>query len=461
MRPDGFSYQFVQSELRLHLPFFAVASIVVAAGISALALAALRSRERLLYWLGIFSLLYGVRLFLENGLLPTLLGVDGARLLPWAMCLTFLIPIPYASFAREWFGVGWRQSIRIWVWVQIAFALIAIPFVVSGHDWRWADALNGYLVIAGTLLMLLHVVFPRESPSASDKRLAWPFLIAGIFVLLNNWGYRPAGWNVEPLGFLILLAGLGVKASRSAVERERKLTEVEQELKTARQIQSAIIPHSSPAIPGLRIATRYQPMTAVAGDFFDFLKSSETTLTILVADVSGHGVPAALVASMLKVSFAAQRERAANPAAVLAGLNAMLCGSLGGQYVTAACAALDRHLRTITYSGAGHPAGLLLRKNHGDVLPLQENGLFIGQFPHATYSNICVPFETGDRLLLHTDGILEAAMSDGQEFGQARVEQLLLRTTHLQPAQFIEELFQNISTPPQQDDLTAVLTQFE
>jgi sigma-B regulation protein RsbU (phosphoserine phosphatase) len=97
-----------------------------------------------------------------------------------------------------------------------------------------------------------------------------------------------------------LLAGLGFTASSLTIARERKLVEVEQELATARRIQSSIIPDVAPEIPGLCIATRYRPMTSVAGDFFDFLKTSETSLSILVADVSGHGVPAALVASMLK-----------------------------------------------------------------------------------------------------------------------------------------------------------------
>ena len=201
-------------------------------------------------------------------------------------------------------------------------------------------------------------------------------------------------------------------------------------------------------------------MTAVAGDFFDFLKTSETSLTILVADVSGHGVPAALVASMLKVSFAAQREHANSPALVLAGLNTMLCGSLGGQYVTVACAAIDLAANTITYAGAGHPPGLLFRKKHGDVLPLAENGLFIGPFPQAAYSDMAVTFEPGDKLLLYTDGIVEAVGLDGLEFGQKNVEELLRVSRDTKPELFIEELFAKISTSAPQDDLTVVVTQF-
>jgi phosphoserine phosphatase RsbU/P len=142
-------------------------------------------------------------------------------------------------------------------------------------------------------------------------------------------------------------------------------------------------------------------------------------------------------------------------------LNLMLRGSLGGQYVTAACAAIDIEARTITYAGAGHPPSLLLRRNTGEVLDLSENGLFIGLFPHATYSNVSVPFEGGDKLLLYTDGIVEAQGPDGQEFGRDRLGHLLRDTQQLEPAEFIEQLFQKISSPAQQDDLTVVLAHFD
>ncbi len=282
----------------------------------------------------------------------------------------------------------------------------------------------------------------------------------GVLVLLTNRGFRPGGVDVEPVGFLILLAGLGVTAARHTMASERKLIDVEQELATARRIQSSIIPQSAPVFPAIRLATRYQPMTSVAGDFYDFLQTGETCLTVLVADVSGHGVPAALVASMLKVCFAAQREHSQSPAGVLAGLNHMLRGSLGGQYVTAACAATDTQARTITYAGAGHPASLLLRSTSGKVEQLAENGLFIGPFPIATYSDISVPFQSGDKLLLYTDGITEAAGPDGEEFGREGLELFLLESAGLEPAEFVEQLFRRIHTPQQQDDLTVVLAQF-
>jgi sigma-B regulation protein RsbU (phosphoserine phosphatase) len=138
----------------------------------------------------------------------------------------------------------------------------------------------------------------------------------------------------------------------------------------------------------------------------------------------------------------------------------MLRGSLGGQYITAACAAVDTEAGTVIYAGAGHPPSLLLRGGSGEIVQLAENGLFIGPFPNAAYSNISVPFRRGDTLLLYTDGITEAVGSDGQEFGRERLEHFLRTTQNASPSAVVKQLFQQISTPTQQDDLTVVLAQF-
>jgi serine phosphatase RsbU (regulator of sigma subunit) len=279
--------------------------------------------------------------------------------------------------------------------------------------------------------------------------------------LLENEGFRIAGLSIEPVGFLVLLVGLGSTAVRRALATERKLIDVEQELSTARRIQFSLLPQSAPSFEGVQLAIRYQPMTSVAGDFYDFLVVSEDFLTILVADVSGHGVPAALVSCMLKVCFASQKKNAGDPAAVLSGLKLMLRESLGGQYVTAACAAIDRRSRTITYAGAGHPPGLLIRGEDGDLVLLDENGLFMGPFPNATYANMSVPFRSGDRLLLYTDGITEAHDFAGEEFGQERLHQLLIDSNATDPASTLDQLFKRITTRSPQDDLTAVLIHFK
>ena len=462
MSPDAIPREVVTAALRTNLPFFAIACLTLLAGVSALLLARLRSRDRLLLWVGVFSILYAARLFIQNELVRAAFNAPGQGFLPWALCITYVINIPYALFARELLGRGWKGAIVLWLWFDIGFAVIAIPTALFAHQQHWTDPINVVLVVSGTLLILVHVLAERRRAEHSfAASLLWPLLVFGILVVLENKGIRPGGLDMEPVGFLILLAGLASIATRRALATERKLIDVERELATARRIQNSIIPTVPESVLSVRLATRYQPMTSVAGDFYDFLNTSDHLLTILIADVSGHGVPAALVASMLKVCFAAQRDRANNPAGILAGLNLMLQNSLGGQYVTAACAAIDTEARVITYAGAGHPPSFLLRTHASEIVHLSENGLFIGPFPKATYTNISVPFHTGDKLLLYTDGIIEASGPDGQEFGREKLEVFLLNGADQQPAEFVDSLFQTISTTAQEDDLTVVLAQFD
>lgn len=448
----------LQHALRAGLPFVGIASIVLAAAIVAIVLSKLRAHAGLLFWLGIFALIYAIRLFFENGLILAASQADPKAFQLVVALLTYVIPIPYALFSREYFGPGWKNSFVIWLWCEIVFAPLAIAAVLFGFHPVFAFYVNNTLIIAGTLLVMLHLLLRRTAVSAVLKS---GIAVTCALVILNNFRFRPAGINLEPVGFLMLLSVLGFTASQEAISKERKLTEVEHELATARRIQSSILPLAPPELPGLRIASRYQPMTAVAGDFYDFLQIREDLLTILVADVSGHGVPAALVASTLKICFASQTGHASDPAKILAGLNTMLRPVLADEYVTAACAAVDLSAKTVTYSGAGHPPALLLHNHSGQVVQLAENGLFIGPFPQATYSNISVPFISGDKLLLYTDGITEATISGGEEFGIARLTNFLLSAGNIPPAEFIDQLFGKIATNTQEDDRTAVLAQFD
>ena len=289
--------------------------------------------------------------------------------------------------------------------------------------------------------------------------LKYSLSVGMVCVLLTNLGFRLVGDSVEPAGFLVLLCGLAYSAARHAIGREQKLIAVEQELETARRIQASILPSSLPEVKGLRIAARYQPMTAVAGDFYDFMRQDERRLTILVADVSGHGVPAALIASMLKVGFAGQSDHARDPAAILAGLNAALAGLLAGQFVTAACVFIDLDHQAVTYAGAGHPPSLLWQRRTREVIELAENGLFLGPFRHARYQNVTATFQAGDILLLYTDGIIEATMRDQQPFGSQRLKDFIRERPLAEPSLFVNQLFQAVSSPVQEDDLTVVVAQ--
>ena len=205
----------------------------------------------------------------------------------------------------------------------------------------------------------------------------------------------------------------------------QQLLAIQKELETARLIQLSILPQTLPQIDGLDIAARYVPMASVAGDFYDFIVVDNKHVGILIADVSGHGMPAALIASMLKIALAAQSAHADDPARVLHGLNQALCGKFQHHYVTAAYVFVDMQKRTLSYAAAGHPPLLMWGTASSGVRDVTENGLFLGMFDFATYSSINVPLAPGDRGLLYTDGISETNNPEGAEFGNERFRQFL------------------------------------
>ena len=247
-----------------------------------------------------------------------------------------------------------------------------------------------------------------------------------------------------------------------------RLLALNNELEMARQIQLSILPHSLPKLPGLDIAARFLPMTSVAGDFYDFIQIDETHLGMLIADVSGHGLPSALIASMLQVALTAQVGHASEPAKVLFGLNRALCGKFTHNFVTAAYVYVDLEKNLMRYAGAGHPPVLEWRNSTGKTAKVLENGLVLGMFEEATYEALELILEAGDRHILYTDGILEAANPTEELYGADRFMRFMEANKSLTVDTFADAFLAEIAkwTGPsadqgQQDDITLLLFDFK
>ena len=207
--------------------------------------------------------------------------------------------------------------------------------------------------------------------------------------------------ELEPFAMLVVVACLGYVVVKQVFYSERRIAAVSRELETARQIQQSILPKEVPSLPGLAVAAHYDSMTEVAGDLYDFVITPSGQLGMLVADVSGHGVPAAIVASMVKIALAVQEGEIADPGAVLTRMNRALYGRFEKAYVTAVFALIDPAAGTLTYASAGHPSPLL-RRGDGRVESLDERGIVLGFMPDAAYASAVVrDLAAGDR-----DGVL-------------------------------------------------------
>ena len=253
----------------------------------------------------------------------------------------------------------------------------------------------------------------------------------------------------------------------SREELNRQVLAINHELELASRIQLSILPSNPPTIAGLEIASSYYPMTAVSGDYYDFLVVDEKRLGILVADVSGHGAPSALITSMLRIALSEQLPHAFDPARVLSGMNQALCGKFDRHFVTAAYIFIDTEKELLRYGGAGHPPLALLRTRDPEAQAIEENGLLLAQFPDETYTAVEMAFGPGDRAVLCTDGVSECPNPQRVEFGTGQLLQFLEQGRELKAEGFVDAVMEALSRwsgqprgQNQHDDITMLTIDF-
>lgn len=262
-----------------------------------------------------------------------------------------------------------------------------------------------------------------------------PFLITAVYGVMNFLHNRTRARlerrNVE------LQRIVQVGAARLEIQDE--------ELQRAREIQESLLPKEIPQLPGFDVASAWQPARAVGGDYFDVLKLRENRLAICIADVSGKGVPAALLMANVQASLRASVRDLDSPARVCSIVNGMLCESIAGdKFVSFFCGVLDATSRAFRYCNAGHPYPILV--SSGTVRTLDQGGAVLGVFPDWKYEDSSVDLSPGDRLLLFTDGITEAAGPQGEEFGMERVAAFAKTNAANSAARMNEQLLAQVTT---------------
>lgn len=241
---------------------------------------------------------------------------------------------------------------------------------------------------------------------------------------------------------------------KEAIEKER----IERELELAAAIQRQILPRDLPNVPGLDIAARNIPTRQVGGDYFDFFPLSGGRLAFLVADVSGKGVPAALLVSTVHAAVHLQIDEAKNIPDLFARIDRHLQRyAATRKFLTAFFGLLEPSTGILRYVSAGHnPA--LLRRVTGDVEQLKATGVPMGMFPNATWGEETLELLPGDLLCVYTDGVTEALNAADEEFGMERLARLLDEGS---PAEICRRVFDAVgvfaSEVPQYDDQTLLL----
>lgn len=260
-----------------------------------------------------------------------------------------------------------------------------------------------------------------------------------------------------------------VMAIMSARLRRQMSNEVdrqtfEHELEIGRKMQLALLPESPPDVPGWTFASFYEAARQVGGDFFDFIRTDDEPdrLRLVIADVTGKGVPAALFMAVARTMIRAETEQGRSPAEVLARVNRMiLCDERSPLFLSALYAELELASGRLRYASAGHDGPLCLRRASGRVEELPAAGYLLGAFSDSTFELGETVLDEGDALVLYTDGISEAR--DGQRgfFGQERLETTIFATGVCQAQQMVEGIVGAVREfaghVDQEDDLTLLV----
>jgi len=455
----------VLTAFRREIPYLFLGAAFVAFGFLCAGFAILRrKRDSLLIYFAIFAALYGLRLWVSSPLVG-MAEQDSAFYIRIRGAVNYVILIPAFLFFIS-LGLP-RRFERMVGYAMVALGSVLAAVTALFGDSRLYDRIHCIAITAASGFFLIRFMTRTSGKTkgldASDfVVLHWGLLSFLAFVAWQNIAtfFFPSLPLLEPFGFAAFLTTLGYVAIRSTLRRDQQLKEIRNELEVARRIQLSILPGEFFASTKFRVAARYVPMSSVAGDLYDYIIADDHHVGLLIADVSGHGVPAALIASMVKLAAVSQRPVAANPSQVLSGMNAALLGNTQNQFVTAAYVHLNSESQELRYSAAGHPPLLLVR--NGAVTEIEENGLILALFGFASYSTAVHKLEEGDRIVMYTDGIVEASNATGDFFGQEMLYDLVKKTRALSPAVAADSIISSVRrwAGKQDDDLTLLICDY-
>ncbi|MBC8427665.1 serine/threonine-protein phosphatase [bacterium] len=286
---------------------------------------------------------------------------------------------------------------------------------------------------------------------------------------LNGWIAFPSGGAILALLLSSLFFGLRYYTQRQSVRAYERTAA--QELQDANQVQMSLMPGVAPPIDGVEIAGKCVPANTVSGDFFDYLEGKgKNDIGLVVADVTGKAMKGAMNAVMADgvLRMAAKAQEQLSPASLMAELNDVLKGSMEwGMNITMVIGVIDTESKTLTLANAAHHAHPLLRRE-GLVQVLKTGGLPLGMKAGISYSEERINLQSGDVLILMTDGIIEAKGNEENNYSESgRLEQTIMKFTPDMPAEAMVDAVINDAMDfggdrtQRDDDMTVVVAKIQ
>jgi sigma-B regulation protein RsbU (phosphoserine phosphatase) len=321
----------------------------------------------------------------------------------------------------------------------VIFLSVVIPIVLVAH-WRRGNREAGILLIPVILFSLY--IYVLVAMQMLFQFPAWrQFSLRGLN-LINHYPVGPFSVSLNSVSGVLSVVSLAIIMLQRSSTMSRRQAQLEGELAAAQEVQRVLVPEQTGGVPGFAVESVYEPAQQVGGDFFQILPIGGGGILIVVGDVAGKGLPAAMLVSVLVGAVRAVAEYTSGPAEILANLNERLVGRSGGAFSTALAAFIAPDGR-VTIANAGHLSPYL----DGKEMEL-PGALPLGVASAARYETVEFQMNGGSRLTFYSDGVVEAQRPNGELFGFERA-----REVSTKPAAEIVEAAKQFG---QEDDITVV-----
>lgn len=448
---------------------FLMSFIYLVLGIIALTIFILRIKrfESYILYLGVLNLSFGLR-FLSDNPLVKITEFPTPHFWEFSTPLiSLLIPIAFILFVKYFIGWGWRYSILWLLILSILQGVIKtlVQYFDPGLDlYSTSDTIFGLLA---TVVLFFHMFLPdmRKNREVQIISIGLSFyLLANFYNNISQIQWIPAQASFDETAYLFFNVCLVYVAVRRISRTEKEFFSVKQDLETAQKIQDGLLPDVNPKCKSYEIASAYLPMVLIGGDFYGYQMKEDEHIGVLVADVSGHGISAALIASMLKVAYTSQAHNAEKPASLLEQMNQSLSNQLNNEFITAAYYHFNFKNHLLTYASAGHPPLIVYNRNTDEVREIMLKGIPIGVFEETKFKKTELAVKKGDRLILYTDGIWDVINNSGENFGKQRLINLIRESKNLLAEDACSFIIQGIQAwagkkegETYEDDITLVI----
>ncbi|HRP68984.1 MAG TPA: SpoIIE family protein phosphatase [Turneriella sp.] len=366
-----------------------------------------------------------------------------------------VFPFAVVGFTLRYFRLNFprlRRSVHYFAVLMILFLtmLIAFPSLIPVY--------MNYVLPVAVVAMALSLLFAVYGVYKGIKKkiegaalILFGFFVYGVGVLndVAFYFFYSTPYKLADFGFLVVVVCIAIALAnrlQSAAQEKEELRDWKKEITLAAQIQHQALSQRRLATEYLQIETLFKPMKIIGGDFFAFHEISNNCTGIFLADVSGHGIAAALMVNTLQNVFLQQRDCAHDPSLLMHNMNKILYPQLNEQFVTAAYCFIDSGTNQMRFAQAGHPPIYLLQNNSTHLEKVKPKGRFLGFDKQIEYETEVRELKRYSRVFIYSDGIIEAGSQRGTPYTVNRLEKFLQLSTALKGDSLLSALESDVQT---------------